>query len=222
MTAWRLPVTIIVLAKVPRPGRVKTRLTPPYTPAEAAKMAAASLADTLRAVAGVPVARRVLALDEDAGRWCRPGFTVVRQRGKGLDERITLAFDDVFADSPLPALLVGMDTPQVTSADLTEAADALLDAGAHQAVLGPAMDGGFWALGLNQPLANGLVGVPMSQPNTCARTRERLRESGVRVRMLARHRDVDDATSAAAVAALAPYTRFAATHAALEPAGLTA
>src|SRR6185503_15831726 len=63
-----LAAQIVVIAKEPYPGRVKTRLTPPFTPVEAAELAAASLSDTLAAVAATTVTRRVVALDGNPGR----------------------------------------------------------------------------------------------------------------------------------------------------------
>ncbi len=64
-----MSVTLLVIAKEPRPGRVKTRLTPPFTPGEAAALAEAALVDTLRAVAATPARRRVLVLDGEPGPW---------------------------------------------------------------------------------------------------------------------------------------------------------
>ena len=69
--------TLLVIAKEPRPGRVKTRLTPPFTPEEAAALAEAALADTLDAVARTPAERRVLVLDGTPGPWLPAGFEVV-------------------------------------------------------------------------------------------------------------------------------------------------
>ena len=66
---------LVVIAKEPVPGRVKTRLTPPFTPVQAAALAEASLSDTLAAVAATTVARRVLALEANPGRWLPPGST---------------------------------------------------------------------------------------------------------------------------------------------------
>ena len=84
-------MTIVVLAKRPRPGFVKTRLVPPLTHADAAAVAAAALADTLDAVATTPAQRRVLAFDGDPSGWQRPGWTVVPQPAGGLDRRIAAA-----------------------------------------------------------------------------------------------------------------------------------
>ncbi|SCE32790.1 hypothetical protein GA0115246_114565, partial [Streptomyces sp. SolWspMP-sol7th] len=102
--------TLLVIAKEPRAGRVKTRLTPPFTPGQAAALAEASLTDTLRTVAATPATRRVLVLDGTPGPWLPPGFDVVPQCAGGLDERLAAAF----AGCAGPALLIGMDTPQVT------------------------------------------------------------------------------------------------------------
>ncbi|QOV36919.1 DUF2064 domain-containing protein [Streptomyces ferrugineus] len=191
--------TLLVIAKEPLPGRVKTRLTPPFTPVEAAELAEAALEDTLRAVAATPADKRVLVLDGKPGAWLPPGFDVVPQCPGGLDERLA----DAFARCAGPTLLIGMDTPQVTP-DLLD-----VDFTACDAYFGPAQDGGFWALGLAEPDPALLRGVPMSTPSTGAVQRERLVDAGLRVRDLPRLRDVDTAADAEAVAALAPHGRFA-------------
>ena len=199
------PADLIVIAKEPVPGRVKTRLTPPYTPEEAAALAEAALADTLGTVARTPAGARTLALAGEPGPWLPPGVRVVPQRGGGLDERLAHAFDDAYAGRPL--VLVGMDTPQVTT-ELLECAARALDHGG--AVFGPADDGGFWLLGLARPDARLLRGVPMSRPDTGRIQLARLRAAGLPVTVLPRLTDVDTAADAARVAALAPHSRFAA------------
>ncbi|KUN01224.1 glycosyltransferase [Streptomyces yokosukanensis] len=192
--------TLLVIAKEPLPGRVKTRLTPPFTPLQAARLAQASLTDTLHAVAAAPATRRVLVLDGSPGPWLPPGFEVLPQCAGGLDERLA----DAFAHCSGPALLIGMDTPQVTPELLA------VDFAGCDAYFGPAEDGGFWALGLAEPDPALLRGVPMSRPETGAVQRARLLDAGLRVRELPRLRDVDTAADAHAVAALAPHGRFAA------------
>jgi glycosyltransferase A (GT-A) superfamily protein (DUF2064 family) len=199
--------TLLVIAKEPRPGRVKTRLTPPFTPQEAAALAAAALADTLDAVARTPAHRRVLVLEGTPGPWLPAGFEVVRQCAGGLDERLAAAF----ASCEGPALLIGMDTPQVTPDLLT------VDFTDCDAWFGPAEDGGFWALGLAEPDPALLRGVPMSMPHTGAAQRTRL--AGLRVRDLPRLRDVDTAYDAELVAKAAPGSRFATELARLTEAG---
>jgi rSAM/selenodomain-associated transferase 1 len=197
---------LVVIAKAPVPGRVKTRLCPPCTPAEAADLAAAALRDTLDAVRATPAARRVLVLDGPSGPWAA-GLEVVGQRGAGLAARLANAFADVGA----PALMIGMDTPHVTPELLTAGLAALRR---RPAVLGPADDGGYWAIGLRRPDARVFAGVPMSRATTGARQLERLRALGLDVERLPALRDVDDIGDALAVAALAPASRFAAALAA--------
>ena len=192
--------TLLVIAKQPVPGRVKTRLVPPCTHEQAAALAEAALADTLHAVLMVPARRRVLVLEGKPGPWLPPGFDVVPQCGGPLDERLAAAFAAVRG----PALLIGMDTPQVTPGLLT------VDWRAADAVFGPAADGGFWALGLRAPDPALLRGVPMSTPGTGAIQRARLVAAGLRVADLPQLRDVDTAADAVAVARQAPQSRFAA------------
>jgi len=209
-TAGRLlAAQVVVIAKEPYPGRVKTRLTPPFTPVEAAELAAASLSDTLAAVAGTTVARRVLALDGIPGRWLPGGFDVIGQRGDGLDERIAWALADARVMLPLPVVLIGMDTPQVTPGLLAAAAEPLVSRSAD-ATFGMAEDGGFWLLGLREVDPALILGVPMSQPDTGAKQLARLRQAGLRVEMLPELTDIDTVREAERVAAVAPGSRFAA------------
>jgi uncharacterized protein len=197
---------LVVIAKAPVAGRSKTRLTPPCTPAHAAALAEAALADTLHAVAATPAPRRVIVLEGEPGAWLPEGFEVVAQRGGGLDARLANAFEDVGGG----ALLIGMDTPQVTPA-LLEAGVAALRRDGVDAVLGPAGDGGYWAIGLREPDAALFAGVPMSEATTGAVQRARLEAAGLRVEALPELRDVDTIADARAVAALAPSGRFART-----------
>src|SRR5918999_280929 len=196
---------IIVIAKTPVAGRVKTPLTPAYSPAEAAMLAEAALRDTLAAVMGTPAGRRILALAGAPGPWLPDGVVVVAQRGDGLDERLAHAFDDAYAGRPL--ILIGMDTPQVTSGLLTTAGAALRS---HDAVFGPAADGGFWLLGLLRPDPALLLGVPMSHPDTGRVQLDRLNQAGLTVAILPTLTDVDTPCTAAEVAGAAPHSRFAA------------
>jgi glycosyltransferase A (GT-A) superfamily protein (DUF2064 family) len=210
-----LAAQVIVIAKEPVPGQVKTRLTPPYTPAEAAALAEAALADTLAAVARAAVARRVLALAGEPGRWLPPGFDVIGQRGASLDERIAWALADVRASWQAPAVLIGMDTPQVTPA-LLAAAAAPLVSGAADATFGLAEDGGFWLLGLREIDPGLVLGVPMSRPDTGARQLARLHDAGLRVWPLPELADLDTAREAERIAAEVPGSRFAARLRALD------
>ena len=145
--------TVLVLAKSPRPGRVKTRLCPPCTPDQAAGIAAAALADTLDTVAALPVRRRVLVMDGPVPAWVPDGFAVRRQVDGPLGVRLAAAFEPVRG----PAFLIGMDTPQLGASEV-EHALALLAAPACDAVLGLALDGGWWGLGVARPVAGLFTG----------------------------------------------------------------
>ena len=205
------PLTVLVIAKEPVPGRVKTRLTPPYRPEQAARLALAALRDTLETVVGLPARRRVLVLAGRPGRWLPDGFEVVPQCEGGLDERIAAAFGLCRG----PALLLGMDTPQITPGLLAPVtAESAWDG--CDAWFGPAADGGFWALALAAPRPGLVRGVPMSTARTGAVQRRRLVDAGLSVRDLPVLRDVDTAADAARVAESCR-GRFAAEHARLAP-----
>lgn len=199
-------VALLVIAKDPLPGRAKTRLTPPCSPGQAASLAEASLLDTLDVVARTPAERRVLVFDGVPDRWRRHGFELLPQRGIGLGERLAAAFADVGA----PALLVGMDTPQITPRLLVDAMRALARPDVD-AVLGRATDGGYWSVGLKRAQAAVFERVPMSTGDTWRIQRRRMQALGLRVHSQPPLRDVDTIEDARAVAREAPTTRFAAT-----------
>ncbi|MFD9698579.1 DUF2064 domain-containing protein [Lentzea sp. NPDC059081] len=198
---------LLVMAKSPIPGQVKTRLCPPLSPAEAAEVAAASLLDTISAVLETPGAVPVVALAgvvrRDDVRDALAECVVIPQRGETFAERLVHAHADV-ARFAMPVLQIGMDTPQVTPSLLASCAEF------DEAALGFAADGGWWALGLRDPLrASVLRDVPMSRDDTGVRTWKAL--EGLRVRSLPILSDVDTMDDARAVAALTPDSRFAAT-----------
>ena len=203
---------LIVIAKEPVPGRVKTRLVPPLTDSEAAHLARAALSDTLRVASAADARQRVLALDGRPGPWLPRGWRVVAQPTGALDVRLVAAFG---AASSGPALLIGMDTPQVRSAQL-----AAFDPVAYDACLGLAEDGGYWAIGLRNPAlaAEVISDVPMSTSHTGAEQLRRLHAAGLRVQLLDTLADVDTIDVAFGVAAAAPSTEFAAALRGLDPA----
>jgi len=193
-------VTVAVVAKECLPGRVKTRLTPALSPEGAARVAAASLADTLDTVRATPAARRVLFFDGDVLPDGADGFEVLHQPDGGLDERLGVLFDTVDG----PTLLVGMDTPQISAADVAP----VFDDPDRDAWFGPAEDGGFWALYLREPDGAHLRGVPMSQDDTGAVQLARLESAGLDVGVLATLLDVDTVPDAERVATLVPDSMF--------------
>ena len=203
--------TVVVICKETLPGKVKTRLHPPLSLEQAADVAAAAIQDTLAVVRQLPASRRVLLFD---GNRTPPGsedFDVITQIGGGLDARLGALFDEVDG----PTLLVGMDTPQLTVADVAPVFDAWTDD--VDAWFGPANDGGWWALALARPTGDLLRGVPMSQDDTGAHQLARLASAGLRVGRLPELVDVDTIDDARLAAAAAPGSSFAATLRRVDP-----
>jgi glycosyltransferase A (GT-A) superfamily protein (DUF2064 family) len=201
---------VIVLAKEPVPGRVKTRLQPEFSPLEAAELAAAAIEDTLTAVRGSSVTRRILAWEGNSARW-QDGFEVVDQPPGPLNVRLAAALAAAVSEpADEPALLIGMDTPQVTAKLLDsdwEGADA---------VLGLSEDGGFWAIGLRPGHPTGLFdGVPMSTRGTGSAQLARLFTLGLIVKLLPSLRDVDQPSDAELVARQFPELIFSRRYAEL-------
>jgi len=207
-------VRALVVAKAPVPGLAKTRLGALVGHAVAADLAAAALLDTLDACAGA-FDRCHLALAGDLGDACRSrelraglrSWDVFPQQGASLGERLAHAHRAVAADGSGGVVQVGMDTPQVTPGLLLEAAGCLRPGGG---VLGPAEDGGWWLLGLDDPRSARVLGdVPMSTARTGADTRSALEGAGVSVVATCGLRDVDTVEDAHLVAGRAPGSRFA-------------
>lgn len=194
---------VLVMAKSPVPGRVKTRLCPPCTPAEAAALAEAALADTLEAVAACGAGRRIVALDGAPGPWLPSGFEVIPQVDGPFDRRLTAAW----AVAGGPGVQIGMDTPQITAGLLDDALAAL---DATPAALGLAADGGWWAIALRRPDAGMFAGVPMSTGGTGEAQRRRLDQLGLDVTLLPALVDLDTIADLPAVTASGTAIRTAA------------
>jgi uncharacterized protein len=182
-------VHVTVIAKEPVPGRVKTRLCPPCTPAQAAELAAAALADTVEAIdaalatAGLlPSVRRVLLVDGRPPPWLPDAYEVVAQSGGDLGMRLAHGFDQLG-----PGIIVGMETPHAIPALVT----AIGHIAAGTDVIGPALDGGYWSIGLARVEPGIFDGVPMSTTTTGDAQLRRLRQMGHAVAALPVARDID-------------------------------
>lgn len=209
-------VTLLVMAKAPRPGAVKTRLAAELGDVGAARVAAAALLDTLLAARAV-FTYRVLAL---AGDLAETGvidttvlcdeladWTVIGQSSGGLGDRLASAhLESAELARGLDGrsrriMQIGMDTPQISARLLADSAQALCGPDAD-AILGPAEDGGWWVCGTSDPAhAAALAGVPTSRSDTGKRTLEALRRVGARVRLVAGLRDLDTLDDAKVIAA---------------------
>ena len=198
---------LTIIAKAPVAGRVKTRLCPPCSPEQAASIARAGFAETVAAVdaAAARIAedvRKVLLLDGELQEWMPTDYEVVAQRGDGLGERLGNGFATLGR-----GLMVGMDTPGAARG-LPAAAAALVRG---DDVLGLAVDGGYWVIGLANPDGREFSDVPMSASNTGLAQIRRLHALGRRVHLLAMARDLDDVVDLCALASSSDEGEFAAT-----------
>ncbi|HSE69714.1 MAG TPA: DUF2064 domain-containing protein [Nocardioidaceae bacterium] len=210
------PPVVLVVAKAPVPGRVKTRLAASEGAEGAARLALAALLDTLEVCELVfGVHRCHLALDGDLEQVTGidlearlDGWTLHRQRGEELGERIANAHRDVHLAAGAPVVQLGMDTPHVSAAVLAGVADRVTRT--RRPVLGLAADGGWWVLATGTADdVHGLEAVPMSTPETGRATLALLHRTAGDVADAPVIRDVDEVSDAEDAAALAPQTRFA-------------
>ena len=188
---------LIVFAKVPEPGRVKTRLCPPLRPDEAAALYDAFLRDALDryanfgAAPGGPAVRVYLDAPDRAPADLVPdGVATFRQRGRGLGERMLHAFVETFAAGHPEAVVIGTDHPTLPLALVGLAFEALHDP--LTAVLGPSDDGGYYLLGLNEVVSD-LFDMAYSHPGVFDDTLERVMQADLTPVVLPTHYDVDDA-----------------------------
>jgi glycosyltransferase A (GT-A) superfamily protein (DUF2064 family) len=206
---------MLVMAKAPVPGKVKTRLCPPCSPQEAAAVAEAALADTLDAVAGCGADVKIVALDGLPGPWLPPGLRVIDQRGAGLAERLANAWADTRPWSGGCGIQIGMDTPQVTAGEL-DGLLGMMEGRQPGALLGLARDGGWWVIGLpGTDPRSVFAGLPMSTSHTGAAQADRLRHLGLSVTEAPIRSDIDTFDDLLEVAAGLPGSRTAAVAAGL-------
>lgn len=190
---------LIIFAKAPIPGQVKTRLCPPLTPDEAATLHGSFVLDTLeRSQAAI----RMFNLPLDRYLACAPssahvffkileerhGVKLLDQVGEDLGARMRQAFDGVFAKEYRRALLIGTDVPSLPL-EHYQLAVGLLHS--HDLVLGPALDGGYVLVGLKQPAPELFTGMPWSTDRVLAVTQQKAAALGLKTALLPAWRDVD-------------------------------
>lgn len=181
---------LLVFAKAPLPGLAKTRLIPLLGSAGAAGLQRNLVRHTLAMAAGAGLPTQL---------WCHPdpgqpffracaeefAITLHGQRGADLGARMQHAF----AMTGSPSILIGTDCPALSADDLHDAVTAL--AGGHDAVLGPAADGGYYLVGLCRPQPELFRDMPWGGPEVLAESRERLRSAGLRWHELSLRHDID-------------------------------
>jgi uncharacterized protein len=190
------PGVVVVFAKPPLPGHVKTRLVPPLTPAAAAAVHEALLRDTIAGVRAAAPDLRV-AYDDTAGarayfRRSFPGLPLLPQAVGDLGARMAAAFGELFGEGAERVVVIGADTPTLPWDRVPRALGAL---GASDVVIGPATDGGYYLVGLRSaawPLAGALFqGIRWSTGTVLRVTRDRAADARLDVHLLPEWYDVD-------------------------------
>ena len=199
-TAHRSPhAALVILAKAPIPGEVKTRLCPPLTPDEAATLHGSFVLDMLER-SKTAVAKLKLPLDRYLA--CAPssalvffkimeerqGVTLIDQIGDDPGEHLQHVFETMFEKRYQRVLIVGTDVPSLPLDYYTQAL-ALLEK--NDLVLGPALDGGYYLIGLKRTVPELFIGIPWSTERVLAMTQEKAMTLGLTTALLPPWRDVD-------------------------------
>ena len=190
---------LAVMAKAPRPGKVKTRLSPPLTLDQTAALNIRFLRDTTENLATIPGAAGLISYtpagDEALFAGLLPEtFALVLQRGDGFGERLLAAAEDILAIGYGAVCLIDSDSPTVPAAAFYNAVEALAQPG-DRVVLGPSHDGGYYLIGLKQAHAAPFERITWSTGSVFAETVERCHEAGLEVVTLPVWYDVDDAAT---------------------------
>jgi rSAM/selenodomain-associated transferase 1 len=192
---------LTVMAKAPRPGKVKTRLSPPFTLDQTAALNIRFLRDTTENLATIPGSGGLISYtpvgDEALFAGLLPDtFGLVPQRGDGFGERLLFAAQDILAIGYGAVCLIDSDSPTVPAAAYAQAVEALAAPG-DRVVLGPSHDGGYYLIGMKRPHPEPFERITWSTASVCEETIERCREANLEVVTLPVWYDVDDAPTLA-------------------------
>jgi len=192
---------LAVMTKAPRAGRVKTRLVPPLTPAEAAQLNSCFLRDTAGAIAQATgdIARAIavytpIGAEEAYSDILPRDFDLLPQRGKGFGERLAAASEDLFRIGFGSVCLIDSDSPTVSAECYTQAAK-LLSVQNDRVVLGPADDGGYYLIGMKKNDRRLFEEIDWSTERVLDQTVQRAAELKLAVEFLPTSYDVDDRTT---------------------------
>lgn len=182
---------LVVFLKAPRVGAVKTRLAEALGPEAACAAYRQLVAALLANLAPLPKVELCFAPVEagaEINPWLRPGWSACPQTEGDLGERLHAAFAEHFVSDAQHVVIIGSDCPDVTAMDIE---DSWLALESHDVVLGPALDGGYWLIGLRAPQPGLFTTMPWSTDNVFSETMCRARESDLRVAVLRELSDVD-------------------------------
>jgi uncharacterized protein len=184
---------LIIFVKAPRPGQVKTRLAIDLGP-EAACSAYCRLAEALflnlAGLRGVELQFSPEDARAEIEPWRRPSWRLRPQARGNLGERLGAAFQNAFGCGSRCVVIIGSDCPEITQTDINDAWAALRT---HDLVLGPALDGGYWLVGLRQPQPLLFEGIAWSTSSVCDETVRRARRAGLKLKLLRELSDIDTA-----------------------------
>jgi rSAM/selenodomain-associated transferase 1 len=205
---FRGKCALAVMAKAPRPGKVKTRLAPPLTLEQSAALNVCFLRDTTRNIAEVAAEGGAHGLvcytpvgDEAAFDGILPqGFALIAQRGEGFGTRLLAAAEDILACGFAAVCLIDSDSPTIPAEALRMAVKALREPG-DRVVLGSSDDGGYYLIGMKRAHAEPFAHIAWSTSVVFEQTLERCDEAGLAVVQLPVWYDVDDAATLAVLAA---------------------
>lgn len=193
-------IALCIMAKAPEAGRVKTRLCPPLSPADAAALYRCFLLDKIAQAREVAGAEPVLAYAPVQAaavfEALAPGFTLLPQRGADLAARLTSVCAELFRSGCDAAIMIDSDTPTLPTERL-ERAVAVMSGGGHDLVLGPSEDGGYYLIGLRRLQPKLFEGMPWSTPTVLEETLRRARALGLSAVTLSAWYDVDTAADLA-------------------------
>lgn len=188
-------VLLVIFAKEPVPGQVKTRLCPPLGPAAAAALYRCFVEDVLEEMCRLSELDIALAYTPPEAlaffrRLVPPRVRLTPQSGGDLGERLTHACQDALAAGYRAVLVRNSDSPDLPGELIRQAAESL-SRGQVQAVLGPAPDGGYYLVGLSVPPRDLFQDIPWSTCTVLAKTRERFKERGLSLKLLPPWADID-------------------------------
>jgi rSAM/selenodomain-associated transferase 1 len=186
---------LVVMAKEPVAGKVKTRLSPALAPEEAAALYQCMLSDRLREMGGLEGIDLALAFTPSSARdafipLARPCLTLFAQRGGDLGERLHNIFVDAFAEGYAAVSIIDSDSPDLPGSTVRGSFSLLLAHGA-EVVFGPCSDGGYYLVGMRQPHPELFDDIPWSTPKVLEASLEKAREMGLKTELLCRWNDLD-------------------------------
>ncbi len=190
-----LKLSLIIFAKLPRPGEVKTRLgsTIGMEPAAGIYAEFAEHAFTLADNLGRRGVKTYLfyAPGASAGEvkaWVGRDFVFHEQQGDSLGERMLQAFAQTFQDGGDASVIIGTDVPELCVERIDSAYDALPT---HDLVIGPSTDGGYYLLGMKAPVKNVFENVKWSTGGVFQTTMGLIRDAGFECHVLPEENDID-------------------------------